>query len=119
MEYFIKYRPVKPRSPHLNGKVEHFQQTDKAEFYSLLNLKDKTLDLDKLLAEWEHYYNHDRPHSSLGGKTAWEKYLEVENKIPIQPDVSSAWSKSNERIKVRDSSFYIWLKKHPELSHMS
>lgn len=26
-EYFIKFRPIKPRSPHLNGKVERTQQT--------------------------------------------------------------------------------------------
>lgn len=27
-EHFIKYIPIKPRSPHLNGKVERTQQTD-------------------------------------------------------------------------------------------
>jgi hypothetical protein len=58
-------------------------------------------------------------HSSLGGHTPWEKYLEAENKIPIQPDVTTDWYKSGEKIKVRDSAFYRWLKKHPNLSHMS
>ena len=28
MKYSIKFRPIKPRSPHLNGKVERSQQTD-------------------------------------------------------------------------------------------
>jgi putative transposase len=28
MEYAIKFRPVKPASPHLNGKVERSQRTD-------------------------------------------------------------------------------------------
>ena len=28
MKYSIKFRPVKPGSPHLNGKVERSQQTD-------------------------------------------------------------------------------------------
>jgi transposase InsO family protein len=32
MEYGIKFRPNKPGSPHLNGKVEHSQKTDKEEF---------------------------------------------------------------------------------------
>jgi len=27
--HFIKFRPIKPRSPHLNGKVERSQKTDK------------------------------------------------------------------------------------------
>ena len=28
MEYGIKFRPIKPASPHLNGKVERSQRTD-------------------------------------------------------------------------------------------
>jgi transposase InsO family protein len=28
MDHFIKFRPIKPRSPHLNGKVERSQLTD-------------------------------------------------------------------------------------------
>lgn len=28
MEYGIKFRPVKPASPHLNGKVERSQKTE-------------------------------------------------------------------------------------------
>lgn len=119
IEHFIKYRPIRPRSPHLNGKVERGQQTDKAEFYSLLNLKDKSLPLKELLSKWERYYNHERPHSSLGGKTPWEKYLEMEKKIPIQPEVSLEWYKGKEKIKVRDSEYQRWLKKHPQLSHLS
>lgn len=51
MTHYIKFRPIKPRSPHLNGKVERSQKTDKAEFYSHLNLHDKTLSLEQLLAD--------------------------------------------------------------------
>ncbi|MBX9621095.1 MAG: DDE-type integrase/transposase/recombinase, partial [Alphaproteobacteria bacterium] len=40
MVHYVKFRPIKPRTPHLNGKIERSQQTDKAEFYSLLNLKN-------------------------------------------------------------------------------
>ena len=32
-EHFIKFRPIKPKSPHLNGKVERTHQTDKSEFW--------------------------------------------------------------------------------------
>lgn len=55
MVHYVKFRPIKPRTPHLNGKIERSQQTDKAEFYSLLNLKDLSLPLEKLLAEWENF----------------------------------------------------------------
>lgn len=61
-EYSIKFRPNKPASPHLNGKVERSQKTDKAEFYATVDLS--TDDLKELLAEWQHYYNWERPHSA-------------------------------------------------------
>lgn len=39
MEYGIKFRPIKPASPHLNGKVERSQRTDLDEFYSSIDIK--------------------------------------------------------------------------------
>ena len=38
MEWGIKFRPIRPASPHLNGKVERAQKTDLDEFYSTVNL---------------------------------------------------------------------------------
>jgi transposase InsO family protein len=119
MDHFIKFRPIKPRTPHLNGKVECSQKTDKAEFYSLLNLKDPNLKLEKLLTEWEHFYNYQRPHASLNGKTPYEKYLEVENKIPIQPDVTQAyWDSPPQEIVPRNSKWLVWIEEHKKfLNH--
>ena len=54
-EYNIKFRPNKPASPHLNGKVERSQKTDKMEFYATVDIANANL--DSLLAEWQHYYN--------------------------------------------------------------
>ncbi len=54
-EYGIKFRPNKPASPHLNGKVDRSQKTDKAEFYTTVALS--TDDLEERLAEWQHNYN--------------------------------------------------------------
>jgi hypothetical protein len=39
------------------------------EMYSLLNLKDKTLNLAGELTRREEFYNKQRSHSSLQGKT--------------------------------------------------
>lgn len=36
-DHFIKFRPIKPRTPHLNGKVERSQQTDKTEFWNFID----------------------------------------------------------------------------------
>jgi len=34
------------------------------------------LDLEKKLAEWEHFYNYDRPRGAHGGKTPYEALRE-------------------------------------------
>nr|WP_288812485.1 hypothetical protein [uncultured Sphingobacterium sp.] len=43
MEWDIKFQPIKPGSPHLNGKVERTQRTDLDEFYSTVDIKDPDL----------------------------------------------------------------------------
>ena len=118
MTHFIKFRPIKPRSPHLNGKVERSQKTDKAEFYSFLSLRDKTLIIEPLLAEWEHFYNHKRPHSSLNGKTPYERYLELKNDTPLQADVTLKYWEKQEIIRPRNYQ-YLCLIKETKMSQMS
>ena len=63
MDLHIKFRPTKPRSPHLNGKVERTQRTDWEEFYSLVDLKAS--DLPEQLQQWQTYYNRERRHIPL------------------------------------------------------
>ena len=70
MEYAIKFRPVKPASPHLNVKVERLQRTDLDEFYRTADLKSP--DLSQWLEEWQDHYNQFRVHGSLSGRTPWE-----------------------------------------------
>jgi transposase InsO family protein len=97
-EYGIKFRPTKPASPHLNGKVERSQRTDLDEFYSSINIKNPNLEEE--LGYWEHYYNWNRPHSSLGGKTPNEKYTELMFKTPLHEEVSKRYDPSKEHILV-------------------
>ncbi|MFT4314005.1 MAG: DDE-type integrase/transposase/recombinase, partial [Wolbachia pipientis] len=54
-EWKIKFRPIKPFSPHLNGKVERAQRTDLDEFYSSVTIKSSELQIK--LRDWEEYYN--------------------------------------------------------------
>jgi len=63
----IKFRPNRHGAPHLSGKVERWQQTDKVEFYPTVDLKDAELAL--WLEEGQFDYKWHRPHISLGGKT--------------------------------------------------
>ncbi|MCD8176559.1 MAG: IS481 family transposase [Tannerellaceae bacterium] len=110
-QHFIKFRPIKPRTPHLNGKVERTQQTDKVEFWSLLDLSDTSLDLDKLAIEWQNFYNRKRPHSALSGKTPWQKFKELENKIPIQSEVTQSFWDSDEQIIPRNYQYLKMIKR--------
>jgi len=57
--------------PQLNGKVERSHRTDQTEFYQLLTYTDD-VDLNAKLKAWENFYNYDRPHLSLAGKTPYE-----------------------------------------------
>lgn len=62
---------IKPQTPQLNGKVERSHRTDQTEFYQLLTYSDD-VDLNAKLKAWENFYNYDRPHLALDGKTPYE-----------------------------------------------
>lgn len=94
----IKFRPNKPASPHLNGKVERSQKTDKTEFYATIDINNSK-DIDSLLAEWQHYYNWDRPHSAHGGRSPMERYFDLSNETPLSDEVHEQYQPSKERIQ--------------------
>jgi len=97
MEYHIKYRPIRPRSPHLNGKVERSQRTDWDEFYSTVDLDSP--ELESLLEEWQNYYNCERPHGSLNNHTPWEVWLGLAALTPLTEEVFAAYDPSKEYIQ--------------------
>lgn len=99
-ELKIKFRPIKPYSPHLNGKVERAQRTDLDEFYSSIKLNDP--DLIAKLMSWEEYYNKHRSHSSLNGKTPYEKYEELKHNIPSIKEIHARYDSSKELIAVHN-----------------
>jgi transposase InsO family protein len=72
----IRHVYIKPRSPELNGKVERSHRSDGEEFYQLLSYTDD-VDLNRKLAEWEHFYNFNRPHGAHAGKTPYEALRSV------------------------------------------
>ncbi|WP_339049049.1 hypothetical protein [Candidatus Mesenet endosymbiont of Phosphuga atrata] len=48
------------------------------------------------LRDWEEYYNKQRSHSALQGKTPWEKYKELKNTIPCLSEVQRNYVLSKE-----------------------
>lgn len=107
--YGIKFRPNKPASPHLNGKVERSQKTDKIEFYSTIDLA--STDLDMLLAEWQHYYNWERPHSAHKGKTPVERYCELMEQTPLTEEVADDYHPEREHIQEQNYRLELQLRK--------
>ena len=66
---------IRPRTPHLNGKVERSHRVDDQEFYQFLDKDGITDDIhlfNAKLKEWEDYYNYHRPHGALAGQTRSE-----------------------------------------------
>jgi transposase InsO family protein len=74
----IRHVYIRPRTPHLNGKVERSHRVDDQEFYQLLEKDGITDDIhlsNAKLKEWEDYYNYHRPHGALAGQTPYERLL--------------------------------------------
>ena len=63
----IRHLTTKPYRPQTNGKVERFHQTMAREWAYGVTYNTHH-DRTNALPHWLHHYNHDRPHSSLGGR---------------------------------------------------
>jgi transposase InsO family protein len=61
-----------PRSPKLNGHVERAQRTHTEEFHDRYMGDLELRKLNRAMREWEHVYNHIRPHYSLDLQTPAE-----------------------------------------------
>ena len=100
MEWAIKFRPLPPRSPHLNGKVERTQRSDLEEFWATVD--PRAADIEDLLAEWQHFWNWDRLHMALGGNTPIDHICERLAKTPLADEVDARYDPQRERFRVAD-----------------
>lgn len=107
----IKFHPNKPGSPHLNGKVERSQKTDKSEFYPTIDVSVGLEELDLLLAEWQHYYNWERPRSSLKGLTPIDRITETSDQTPLSEEVSQHYQIRKERFQEQNYKLDLQLRK--------
>jgi transposase InsO family protein len=67
----VRHVYIRPRTPHVNGKVERSHRVDDQEFYQLLDRDGITDDIhlfNEKLREWEDYYNYHRPTGHSVGK---------------------------------------------------
>lgn len=102
-DWAIKFRPIRPASPHLNGKVERSQKTDLAEFWATVNMKDPELEMR--IEEWQFHYNWHRPHGALSGKSPIDIVGELREKTPLTDEVCETYEPSKEHF--RDSNYQV------------
>jgi transposase InsO family protein len=98
-ELRIKFRPNRPGSPHLNGKVERVQQTMWHEFYG-----NSDLTCNKLAEElgvWLMHYNYQRIHGSLGCPPV-ERLCQDIQAAPLWEDIVAGYDPATERFHERN-----------------
>jgi transposase InsO family protein len=100
MDHPIKFRLILPYSPHLNGKVERSQRTDRVEFYATVERSDPQLGAK--LKEWRHFYNWTRPHGAHSGRPTMERYFERQQHTPFSSEVVARYDASLEDYRARD-----------------
>jgi len=90
----IEHILIKPGQPQLNGKVERSHQCDEEEFYRTFEAKSLE-ELRERFNQWLEFYNHHRPHSSLGYLTPVERLARklkwdnsCDNRIWRQPNLT-------------------------------
>lgn len=96
----IKFRPIPPRSPHLNGKVERAHRPALEEFWPTVDARAPGV--GEQLGLWVHHCNWDRPHEALGGLCPVDRVCERIEKAPPRGDVDAAHDGTKERIQVRE-----------------
>jgi len=88
---YIKFRPNRPRAPHLNGKVERSQRTDRMEFWSTVDSSASRESLKEQVAQWQQFYNQDRTHSAIHSKTPNARFQELVDILPTREEVHAAY----------------------------
>jgi transposase InsO family protein len=63
-------------SPEENGRVERFHRTVGEEFYRRTKTRE-LVSLQKQFDDYLHYYNHERPHLALKGRTPNQYMVEM------------------------------------------
>jgi len=72
-----------PKSPQLNGVLEHANYSSRTEFWNLYQGHLTVKDTGPALAEYQHFYNHVRLHFALDLLTPME-YLHQQRTAELE-----------------------------------
>lgn len=78
----IEHRLIPPGCPSYNGHVERVHRTDREEFYRVTKIRDLR-QLNHELVLYLRWYNNERPHMGLGGRTPLEALIDAQNKESV------------------------------------
>ena len=93
-------RLISTAAPHLNGKVERSQRTDRMEFWATIdNTAPKEL-LEEQLAQWQGFYNQQRTHSAIHCKTPYARFQELIDVLPTHEAVQAAYITPQKKISL-------------------
>ena len=101
----IRFRPIPPRSPHLNGKVEGVQRTVLEEFWDAAG--SKAADDGEHPAQWA--LQLAPPHNSLHGRSPIDVVCQLASQTPLWGEVGEDYDPKKERLRVRDHAVDIAL----------
>jgi len=76
----VKHIKSRPHHPMTLGKLERFWRTIYSEFLSRVQLTSFE-EARERIALWLKYYQHRRPHQSLGGLCPAERFFEVQHEV--------------------------------------
>lgn len=81
-ELGIRHHLLRPRHPETNGKVERFFRTVNEECYQRIHFRSSHHRVTAL-ETYVRYYNHTRPHFSLGGLTPVDRRKRFFRLLPM------------------------------------
>ena len=79
------------------------------EFWATADLKDAELALR--LEEWQFFYNWQRSHGALGGRTPMDRYCELTEQTPLSEDAYADYDPEKEPFQERDYKVELQLRK--------
>lgn len=95
--HHIQQKNGHPGHPQTQGKIERFHQTLK-KWLRARARPASIADLQALLDEFAHWYNHQRPHRSLSRRTPHEAYTALPKATPNTPASEPQWRTRTDKI---------------------
>ena len=69
------------------GKVERVQRTSLEESWPTVDLGNP--ELEEKLAEWQHFYDWDPPHDSVGGRPPIDRLCDLLRQSPTGEEIAA------------------------------